>query len=252
MKKKTILVISLVFITIVLLGFLASTLLLREPKTIPSKATEEGPSCPAVNSGSCTWSSDDSATSFDVKIIDQTASKTVLEKTTSDKKVEFTPLAGHSYKCIVIPVNSCGKGPENSDIVTCELITGTPPPSETPTLTPTVTETPPPGSTPTVTPEFTITPSLTFTPTPTEEITSTPTPTPNLTETPTPSETPTPTETPAPTETPELTSTPAPSYTPLPTYTPYPSSPTIPESGTPAHWIFILVPLAILILGLVF
>src|SRR3989344_4046659 len=118
-NKKTVLIISLVFITIVLLSYLASTLLLREKPTLPSKATgTQGPTCPESNSGFCSWSSDESATSFDVKIIDQTTSKTVLEKITDQKKVNFTPIAGLSYKCTVVPGNPCGKGPEESDTVT--------------------------------------------------------------------------------------------------------------------------------------
>ena len=238
MKKKTILIISLIFVTTVLFGILAAMLLLREKPTLPSKATEQGPTCPA-NSGSCTWSSDDTATSFKVKIVDQTTGNTVLEKTTSDKKVDFTPVANHSYKCTVTPENSCGKGPEKSDTSACILITGTPSPSQTPTTPP------PPDSTPTVTPEFTLTPTLTLTPSPTDEISSTPTVTPEISETPGPTETATPTKTPAP------TSTSQPVFTYAPSYTSYPSSPTIPESGIPANWLFMLVPVAIIFIGLV-
>jgi len=240
MKKKNILLISLIFISVVLISFIATIFLLREKPTLPTKAT--GPSCPA-NTGTCSWSSDNTATSFNVKIVDQTTGATILDTNTSHKKVDFTPETGHSYKCLVSPVNSCGKGPESTDTTACTIITGTVTPSPTSTPSPTitisvtvtVTSTPPPDSTPTVTPEISPTPTLTLTPSPTEEIQ--PTPTITLTNTPTPTSESLPSETPA--------------STLLPTNTPY-SAPTIPESGIPANWLFMLVPLAIIFIGLVF
>ena len=183
MNKKITIIISLVFIGVVFLGFIAITFLFKEKQTLPSKAT--GPSCP-VNSGSCTWSSDDSATSFDVKIIDQTTGTTILTTTTSNKKVDFTPEVGHIYKCLVTPVNSCGKGSESTDTTTCTVITGTLTPSPSITVTPTL----PPDSTPTVTPEISLTPTLTLTPSPTSG--------PTATDTPGPSPTPGPSATPIP------------------------------------------------------
>src|SRR3989344_1140771 len=271
MKKKNILIISLIFLTVLVIGFLTATFLLKEKPSLPSKAT--GPSCPA-DSGSCTWSSDESATSFRVRIIDQTTNTTILNKITSDKKVDFTPTANHSYKCTVTPINSCGEGEESSDTSTCTVITGTPAPTST------ITPTPPTDTTPTITPEVSLTPSMTLTPSPTEEISSTPTPTVEISSTPTPTEETSSTPTPAedisttPTRTPTLTQTPTPtrtltptptkilSTTPARTHTPpqgttsfaeqTEAQPTIPASGTPASWIFILVPLAILLLGLIF
>lgn len=240
MKKKNILLISLIFISVVLISFIATIFLLREKPTLPTKAT--GPSCP-VNTGSCSWSSDETATSFNVKIVDRTTGTTILDTNTSNKKVDFTPEAGHSYKCLVSPVNSCGEGPESTATSICTVITGTITPSPTNTLTPTstitvtatVTSTPPPDSTPTVTPEISPTPTLTLTPIPTEEIQ--PTPTITLTNTPIPTTENQPTESPV--------------TTLLPTNTPY-SAPTIPESGIPASWIFIIMPISIIILGLIF
>jgi len=251
MNKKTIIILSSVFIGVLVIGFLTGLFLLRRKPTIPGKAT--GPSCP-VNSGTCNWSSDDTATSFNVRIVDQTTGSTILTTTTTEKKVNFTPVAGHSYKCLVTPVNSCGTGPEKTDTATC-LVNIT----ETPVLTPTITPTPPEETTPTATPEASLTPTLTTTPTPTEEASPTPTSTPGLTEIPTP------TPTPTPTDTVESTPTETPTSTPLPTNTPaqeissavtealaQQSSPTIPQSGTPVQWFFVIIPVAIIILGLIF
>src|SRR3989344_3324588 len=129
MNKKSAIIITLVFITLALIGFLISTLLLREQPTIPSRATS--PSCP-LDSASCSWSADNSATSFEVKIVDKTTGVKIVDTTTSDKTVKFTPVGGHTYECLVTPVNSCGKGPEVKDSATCQVITGTPPSSPTP------------------------------------------------------------------------------------------------------------------------
>jgi hypothetical protein len=257
MKRKKILIFSLIFVTVVVIGFLISTLLIREPQTIPSKATDtQGPTCPAEESGSCTWESDTGTTSFKVVITNVSNGQKILETTTSAKEVKFTPVAGRSYKCSVEPVNSCGTGPEASDTGACLVVTGTPPPTETPTMTPPPTETP----------EVSPTPTLTLTPSPTK----TQTPTPTLTETPTPTSTPEFTPTPGPSETPHpsatRTRTPTRTQTPTPpletTEEPTPEeiefiaqnspAPTIPESGTPANWLFVVVPLAIIMLGLIF
>ena len=248
MNKKKILIFSLVFITVVIVGFIAATFLLREKPTLPGRATEAptdtpqptGPIC-LDNSGSCSWSSDETATSFEVKIIDEITGETVLDKTTNENVVYFTPLANHVYKCTVIPINSCGTGVEESAQTICTVeFSPTPSPSDIPTPTEELTPT--------------LTPTGTLTPSPTDELT--PTPTDELTPTPTDELTPTPTEEFSPTPTDEATSTPKPSSTPteivLISETQPPVTPTIPESGIPANWFFLMMPLVIIIVGLIF
>jgi len=246
MNKKKILIYSLIFILVAVLGFISATLLLREKPTLPGRATETpteapqpaGPAC-FENSGSCSWSGDETATSFNVKIIDQSTGEVIHEETTTENVVYFTPKADQTYKCVVTPVNSCGQGPEAEGEATCTaLLTPTPTPTEEPTVTPTGEPTPTDELTPTPTDELTPTPTEEFTPTPTEE------------DTPTPTDEPTLSPTDEPTSTPKQTNTPTEII--LVSETSPQAEPTIPESGIPMHWIFILVPVSILILGLLF
>lgn len=187
-NNKKFIFLALILIGILVVSFLTTLFLMREKPALPSRATET--MCLATSF--CSWSSDDTATSFNVKIKDQTTNTVVLEKTTSEKKVYFTPIAGHTYKCFVTSVNSCGPGDETSSTSTCQLITGTPSPtltpSETPTPTPTGEITSTPTATPTITPtpEFSVTPGPSLTPTLTLTPTKTLTPTPKTSATPIP------------------------------------------------------------------
>ena len=129
-------------------------------------------------------------------------------------------------------------------------------PTNTPTQTPTQTPTPLPTSTGTVTP----TPTHTLTPTATKTLT--PTPTLTLTPTQTPTATPvpptnTPTLTPIPTNTPIATNTPIPTNTPVlladaPTFTPAPPQNLTVNDQAPGitPWMYLLIPIALVFLGL--
>ncbi|OGK46843.1 hypothetical protein A3A93_06315 [Candidatus Roizmanbacteria bacterium RIFCSPLOWO2_01_FULL_38_12] len=130
-------------------------------------------------------------------------------------------------------------------------------PTNTPTVTSTQTPTPTGSLTPTITstltPTATQTPTVTSTPTETPTLTPTQTSIPTLTTTSTPTATDTPTPTPTDTPVPTPTSTPSstPSATPVPTNTPTPANLTVqgqPPGVTP--WIFIFVPVGLLLLGL--
>lgn len=324
MKKKQTLIIISIFILVLLAGMIITVFLLQRPQTTVPRATETGPMCPA-NGATCSWDSDATATSFKVEIVDETTGSTLLTTTTSNKAVQFTPIANHQYKCNVTPVNTCGEGPVGSATNTCvPMSSPTPTPSEVPSVTPTPTVvmcqqpsscktsdqcttdggTPndehcsdagticcvPPSVTPTATPTVTNTPTPTNSPTPTATSTPIPTFTPVPTNTPYPTYTPYPTNTPLPTSTPRPTNTgtpvptwtPVPTYTPQPTYTPIPTStgvptatpteiiivvnntntptpttegtsvPTIPAAGVPVAWYLVLIPVALLGLGLIF
>lgn len=123
----------------------------------------------------------------------------------------------------------------------------TPTPTPTPSLTPVPSRTPTPSVTPTPTPSVTPTPSLTPTPTPT--VTLTPTPGPSLTPTPGPSATPTLTPTPSQTPTPTEIIIASVTYTPTPQYSPTPK-PTTPAAGIQPPWYIIVIPAALLLLGI--
>lgn len=367
-KTRKIPVTVAIYLAVLVLGLLTGLFLLRQPERDLTPGAEVGPVCPP-NGASCSWESSDTGVTFKVTILDQSTGETLLETTTQDKLVTFTPLVGHAYKCSVVAVDpECGAGPEASTIGTClaqvtETPTPTPTspplceapsscrpsdecaadgghegpadagicpepgqvccvpgePTPTPTETPTPTPTTPPvceqpatcrpssecsaggGTTgtgscdnpdhicclpPEVTPTETPTPTSTSTPTPTPTNTPTPTATytPTPTSTPVPSNTPTPTNTPTPqaTNTPGPTWTPQPTYTPVPTFTPPPGAtntptptpteiiliannntptptpaqataqPTVPAAGTPIAWFIVLIPIAMLALGMVF
>ncbi len=232
MKKKQNLIIISIFGIVVIAALIVGLFLLRKPQTTVNRATE--PMCPA-NGASCSWDSDETATSFKVDVIDQTTGETLLSTTTSNKAVQFTPIANHTYKCNVTPINSCGEGPIATASNTCiPEVTNTPTPS------------PSPSTEPSPTPISCQQPSTcktaeactadggttngeqcseagTICCVPAES-TPTPTATPSPTATPTNSPTPTLTSTPIPTYTPVPTSTTIPTNTPYPTYTPYPTS----------------------------
>ncbi len=131
----------------------------------------------------------------------------------------------------------------NAATGTCIPPTATPKvPTSTPpiTVTGTITVTPPGNTpTPTNTPTGTLTPAATSTPTVTP--TFSPTPSPTLTNTPTP--TPTATNTPVP---------PTPTNTPLPTSTPTPITQIAVNEQPPGitPWVFITIPIGLILLGL--
>lgn len=268
MKKKQKIAIITIFTSVILIGLVVALFLLNRTQTTVNRATE--PMCPA-NGGSCSWESDGTATSFKVEVVDENTGQTILTTTTSNKAVQFTPLANHKYKCNVTPINSCGEGPVSSASNTCiPEVTNTPTPSPSPTLSPTPTtiacQQPstcktteactadggttngercedasmiccvPAESTPTPTATPSPTPSPTNSPTPTASPTPSPTATPIPTFTPVPTNTPYPTYTPIPSATPTTipTATLYPTWTPAPTYTPRPTYTSAP-SPTPTE-----------------
>lgn len=199
-KKKKLLI--LLAILVLLAGLLTGLILIttQGPQYLKKKAVEEV-SCPK-DGATCSWSPAESATSYSYSITDETTGE-VIKGTTDQTQVQFTPVVGHVYKCTVVPVNSCGEGPEATAQNICLAGTPTPSPEESPT----------PTETPTLTPE------ITEEPTPTEEVIPTETPTPSPTEEILPTNTPLPTSQLQPT-TPKLavaTNTPAPTITPTPT-----------------------------------
>ncbi|MDO8497995.1 MAG: hypothetical protein Q7S61_05645 [bacterium] len=123
--------------------------------------------------------------------------------------------------------------PTNTPVPPTPTNTATPTPTSTPIFTPTPTNTPPPGATSTPTP--------TITPTPPPGATNTPTPT----NTPPPGATNTPTPTPTQILLAKLTNTPI--VTGQPT-----SKPTIPSAGSVAPWFFVGIPIAVILLALIF
>ncbi|OGK46845.1 hypothetical protein A3A93_06325 [Candidatus Roizmanbacteria bacterium RIFCSPLOWO2_01_FULL_38_12] len=191
-------------------------------------------------------------------------------------------IAGGALLCADNPCEQPTTEPTEAEPTTPEDTPTTAPeePTDKPTATPTNTLTPTGTISPTVTP--TNTPTGTLSPTPTPTNTSTPTHTPTSTPTSTPTDTPVPTNTPTPvpTDTPIPTSTTVPTATntvaPTPTNTiaptatntppPTPTSTTIiaaTDTPTPVQqltvegkppgitpWIFILGPIALLLLGL--
>lgn len=249
------------------MGMVITVFLLRRPQVTVPRATE--PMCPA-NGATCTWDSDETATSFKVEIIDETSGQSLLSTTTSNKSLQFTAIPNHQYKCNVTPINSCGEGTAASGVNTCvPQATPTQEPSATPTVTPTPTilfcQAPsscktqeactadggttngeqcaeagticcvPADSTPTPTSTPTETPSPTNTPSPTATMTPIPTYTPVPTSTTIPTSTPYPTYTPYPTATQAPSATPALTATPGPTYTPYPTyTPAPTNTGVPS------------------
>ncbi len=158
------------------------------------------------------------------------------------------------------------------DAVQCESsVTPEPSPSETPAVSTTPGTSPSPSVTSEVTPESTVTasihPSLTITPSLTVTVESTVAPTNTPQPSDEPSNTPQPSYTPQPTYTPAATYTAGPSPTPTEiiivvnyTNTPGPTEsgnneitavPTIPTAGVPVAWFLVLIPIALLTLGLV-
>jgi hypothetical protein len=140
--------------------------------------------------------------------------------------------------------------PTQTPTPTTSIPSITPTPTRTPTPNPTnPTLTPTPTKTPTPAPTRTPTPKISYTPTPTKL----PTPNPTITTTPAPTNTPVPNATATPTKTPTSTATPQPTEiilakeTPIQTNTPIP---TIAEAGIPQP-ILLLIPIAIVILGLI-
>lgn len=170
MNKINLAILSLIVLMVLAAGAIVSILFLqrKQPQTIPSRATDL--SC-RVDSAFCSFSSDDTATSFKVEIIDKSTGEKIVSKTTPDKTVYFTSKIGHTYECSVIPINACGQGSAASGQTTCFAdTTPIPTPTDTPpTPTPTVPEDSP---TPTLTPP----PDLTQTPTSSPQATSTPPP----------------------------------------------------------------------------
>lgn len=186
---------------------------------------------------------------------------------------------GKSYPSACM-INAWGNKKTNKDLTSCAVVSSPTPTSSLPSPSPTLTTVPP---TPTNTP-IPPTPTKTPSPTPTSTPISTPTPTntppPGATSTPTPTITPTPppgaTNTPTPTNTPPpgATNTPTP-VNPTATMTPTPTQillakltntpivtgqpttqptakPTIPSAGSVAPWFFVGIPIAIILLALIF
>lgn len=179
------------------------------------------------------------------------------------RNYQITDVGTYSITCKYVgaEVSAC----ENTDGFTLVSV-----PTDAPTNTP-LPPTDTPTNTPTDTPD-TPTPTFTKTPTPTKTPTSTPTDTPVPTDTPIPTETLIPTETPIP-NTPIPTNTPRPLVTLAPSNTPAPPAPIVASPtkvpptatrvptqrlevkgqppGGPAPWVFIGIPLTLLLLGLV-
>lgn len=126
----------------------------------------------STNQGTCQWSAETGATSYNVTVNDETTGQQVSSTTVQAPVTlyQFYDNGKDTYECTVSSNDVCGNSP----------------PAQSPPST---------CTTPTPTP----TPGPTATPTPTGAPTATPTPTPAPTDTPVP---PTPTQTPAPTATP--------------------------------------------------
>lgn len=133
-------------------------------------------------------------------------------------------------------------------------------PSISPSISPTTTITTSPTLSPSISPTISPTTNPSATVTPTTDPSHSPTPTVTNSPTPNPSYTPVPTWTPQPTWTPPPGSTATPTPTEIilavnNTNTPTPqgaSQPTIPSAGVPIAWFVVLIPLALLTIGLIF
>ncbi len=239
-RRETVVLVVILILLLIGVGAGLFLALQPQPLSIQERAQViEAPICP-TDGATCSWSAVTGVDKYSYEIIDQTDGTTVISDTTQETSISFTPVADHTYKCIVRAVNQCGESASQSAVNTCVGVT-TPTPTEVPTETPTPleTETPTPTETPipTETPEPTPTEILTETPTPvyiseetvTEEITNTPVPTRVII------------REIQPTATPILTSTPTPTTFPVtPTSVP-------PKSGANTGVLFMVVSAVILV-----